>query len=101
MRTEILQSVSGIYPNFVSIPIPEDINEVVMGLPSVASSLPDSDHKVPMLVLAILELDSIGFEVKNTLSKLAAVVSKNYGGRFDTENLINECTSCLSGASKY
>ena len=99
MRTEILQSVSGIYPNFVSIPIPEDINEVVMGLPSVASSLPDSDHKVPMPVLAILELDSI--EVKNTLSILTAVVSKNYGDRFDTENLTNEWTNCLSGASKY
>ena len=73
MRTEILKLISGTYPSLVSIPIPEDINEVVVGLPSVASSQTDCDHKVPMPVSAILELDSI--EVKNTLAKLAAVVS--------------------------
>ena len=52
MRTEILQSISGTYPNLVSIPIPED---VVMGLPSVANSLTDSGHNVPPSVSATLD----------------------------------------------
>ena len=99
MRTEILKLISGTYPSLVSIPIPEDINEVVVGLPSVASSQTDCDHKVPVPVSATLELDSI--EVKNTLAKLAAVVSKNSGGRFDTEDLIKEWTSLWSSATKF
>ena len=91
MRTKILQSISSSYPNLVSIPIPEDINEVVVGLPTAIS-----DHEVstPVPVSATLEFDSI--EVKSTLTNLAAVVSKNSGGKFDVESLLKEWTNLLS-----
>ena len=108
MRTEILRSISSTYSTLISIPIPEDINEVVVGLPlatcaAVADNSPThSDNKVPASVSEMSEplqlLESI--EVKNTLAKLAAVVSKNSGGRFDTGDLNKEWTSLLSNATK-
>ena len=101
MRTEILQSISGTYPNLISIPIPEDINEVVVRLPSATvtdNSQTDSNHKVSTPVSSTLELDSA--DVKNTLAKVASVVSRSSGGKFDTVDLIKEWTSLLSGAIK-
>ena len=101
MRTDILQSISSTYPNLISIPIPEDINEVIVGLPSATvtdNSQTDSNHKAPTPVSATLELDSI--EVKNSLAKVASVVSKSSSDRFNTEDLVKEWTSLLSGANK-
>lgn len=107
MRTEILRSISSTCPTLISIPIPEDINEVVVGLPlatcaAVADNSPThSDNKVASMSemsepLQLLE----SIEVKNTLAKLAAVVSKNSGGRFDTGDLNKEWASLLSNATK-
>jgi hypothetical protein len=89
LRTETLRSISCTYPQLVSIPIPEDINEVVVGRPM-------SDHEVytSRALLATLEYDSI--EVKSALANLAAVISKNSGGKFDVESLLKEWTNLLS-----
>lgn len=89
MRTEILQSISSTYPNSVSIPIPEDINEVVVGMPTAKS-----DHEGSTPSLATLQFDSI--ELKIALANLATVVSKNSGGKFDIESLLKEWTNLLS-----
>ena len=89
MRTEILQSISSTYPNSVSIPIPEDINEVVVGMPTTMS-----DHEGSTPSSATLEFDST--EVKIALANLATVVSKNSGGKFDVESLLKEWTNLFS-----
>ena len=94
MRTEILQSISSTYPNLVSIPIPEDINEVVVGMPTAMS---DHDGSIPLS--ATLEFDST--EVKSALANLATVVSKNSGGKFDVESLLKEWTNLLSCSKLY
>ena len=75
MRTEILQSISNSYPNLFFIPIPEDINEVVVGLPSASMT----ENNSASTRASSLELDSI--EVKDALAK---IVTKNSGGKFDT-----------------
>lgn len=86
LRTETLRLISCTYPRLVSIPIPEDINEVVVGLPTGMS---DSASVSPTL-----EFDSI--EVKSALANLATVISKNSGGKFDRESLLEEWANSLS-----
>ena len=89
LRTETLRSISCTYPRLASIAIPEDINEVVMGLPTGIS-----DHEVSTSTSASLEFDSI--EVKSALANLATVISKNSGVKVDRESLLKEWTNLLS-----
>lgn len=91
MRTEILQSISGTYPNLISIPIPEDINDVLVGLP-----LSECFQITTTSVSSILELDSA--EVKNAVARLATIASKSCSGRFNVDELFKERISLLSGA---
>jgi hypothetical protein len=78
MRTETLRSISCTYPQLISIPIPEDINEVVVGLPTGMS------HSLS----ATQVFDSI--EVNSAITNLAAVISKNSGSKVDVESLLKE-----------
>ena len=91
-RAEILQSISNTYPNLISIPITEDINEVLLGLPSASVT----DEKLSTCVSSTLKLDSV--KVKDALAKLATIVSKNSGAKFDTEGFLKQWTSLLLSA---
>ncbi|MCG8626629.1 MAG: hypothetical protein MJE68_32095 [Proteobacteria bacterium] len=73
------------------IPIPEDINELVVGLRTGMS-----DHDVSTSISATLEFDSV--EVKSALANLAAVISKNSGGKFEIESVLKEWTNLLSSS---
>ena len=90
LRTETLRSISCIYPQLISIPIPEDINELVVGLPTGMS-----DH-VSTSISATLEFDSV--EVKSALANLATVISKNSGGKFEVGSILKEWTNLLSSS---
>ena len=88
LRTETLCSISCIYPRLISIPIPEDINELVVGLPTGTS--------VSASLSATFEFDTI--EVNSALANLAAVVSKNSSGNFEVESILKEWTNLLSSS---
>ena len=88
LRTETLRSMSCTYPHLISIPIPEDINELVVGLPTGTS---DSAS-----LSATLEFDSV--EVNSALANLATVISKNSGGKFDVESILKEWKNLLSSS---
>ena len=90
LRTETLRSISCIYPQLISIPVPEDINELVVGLPTGMS-----DH-VSTSISATLEFVSI--EVKSALANLATVISRNSGGKFEVESILKEWTNLLSSS---
>ena len=88
LRTETLRLISCTYPQLISIPIPEDINELIVGLPTGTS---DSAS-----LSATLEFDSV--EVKSAVANLAAVISKNSGGKFEVESVLKEWTNLLSSS---
>ena len=103
MRTEILRSISNTHPNLVSIPIPEDINEVLVGLPSAGVHVAASrtDHEVSTTGLSTVEVDlTASLDVREALARLAAVVSKNSISKVDVDNLLKEWRDFLSSA-KY
>ena len=93
MRTEILRSLANTFPNLLSIPISEDINEIVVGLPSAAIA---KDGQAGV--------NSIDFDLpssqgmKDGLTNLAAKVSKSSLGRLNAEDLLTEWTDLLHGA---
>ena len=93
LRTETLRLISCSFPQLVSVPIPEDINEMVVGLPT---GVKDHQISTTRALSAILEFDSI--EVKSALANLAAVVSKNSGGKFDVESILKEWKNLLSSS---
>ena len=97
MRTEILRSIANTHPNIVSIPIPEDINEVVVGLP--ISSRNRTDHNVSTTGLSTVEVDlTASLDVREALARLAALVSLNSISKVDVDNLLKEWRDFLSSA---
>ena len=107
MRIELLQSISNVYSSLVSIPIPEDINEVLVGLPSngVLSQAADSrialDHsqKVSSAGQATVQIDLASrLDVRESLARLAALVSMNSISKVEVGDLIAEWTNFLSVA---
>ena len=88
LRTETLRSISCIYSQLISIPIPEDINELVVGLPTGTN---DSAS-----LSATLEFDNI--KVKSALANLAAVISKNSSGNVEVESILKEWTNLFSSS---
>lgn len=95
MRTGILHSLAKHFPRLHSIPIPEDINEVVVGLPSatVDQSAAGSCSKADLNAIMVSSE-----EVKDRLSSLAMTVSKNSFGKLDRDELVREWTDLLNFA---
>ena len=88
LRTEALYSISCIYPQLFSIPIPEDINELVVGLPT------GTNDSASLSVTH--EFDTV--EVKSALANLAAVISKNSSGNIEVESVLKEWTNLFSSS---
>ena len=76
----MLRHLSDVFPSLLSIPIPEDINEVIVGLPSTRV---ESDFASRQ-------------EVKDTLVTFGASVSKNSVSNVKSEDLVKEWTDLLS-----
>lgn len=102
MRTEVLHSISNVFQNLLSIPIPEDINEVVVGLPpaTIAKTLKENEAGSGCKVWTLVpEVDlTSNQEVKDTLAKLASTVAETSGRNIDVEDLLKGWTSLLASA---
>ena len=81
-KTEILRQLADTFPTLLSIPIPEDINEIIVGLPSTSVESDFASHQ----------------EIKDMLVKFSASVSKNSVSAVKSEDLVKEWTDLISGA---
>ena len=93
-RTEILCCLSDTFPNLVSIPVPEDINKVIVAVPSATNyGQAGSDCE------ARFELNlGSNQEVKEGLVNLTTIISKNSVSRVNAEDFLKEWTDLLGGA---
>ena len=102
MTTEVLCSISDVFPNLLSIPIPEDVNEVVVGLPSAAAAAMNMTRSQAELGRTPISLTESGLtsnlEVKDTLASLAATVAKSSGSSVNAEDLQKSWMSLLASA---
>ena len=83
-RTEILRCLSDTFPNLVSIPVPEDINEVIVAVPS--ATITKNGQQTGSDCEAKFELNSASNQqIKERLINLTSIISKN---SVNTENLL-------------
>ena len=89
-RTEILCCLNDTFPNLVSIPVPEDINEVIVAVPSatIAKSYGQAGSKFTLNL-------SSNQEVKEGLINLTSIISKNSA---NNEDFLKEWTGLLGRA---
>ena len=94
-RTEILHSLARHFSDVISIPISEDINEVIIGLPySDLGCVKDQDGSASKTNISLASNQ----KVKDRLANLAVTVSKNSGGRLNADDLITDWTSLLASS---
>ena len=86
MKKEFLRQLSDYFPKLLSIPIPEDVNEIIVGLPSTGTSV-EPDHDFASCQ-----------EIKDMLVKFSASVSKTSVSAVKSEDLAKEWTDLLSTA---
>lgn len=104
LKSEVLREVQVMYPQLLIIPVPEDINEVIVGLPQtdsarIPSPNPDLHEGLSDVRSCYEEIFSPGVR-KNvtTLAKLVAAASKE---KRTEEDLEKEWSTFLKTAVQY
>ena len=96
-RSEILHYLSDTFQNLVSIPIPEDINEVIVAV--LSGTIAKNRGQTGPDCKARFELNlKSNQELKEGLINLTTTISKNSVSRVNAEDFLKEWTGLLEGA---